>query len=253
VIYQSHETDMDSFYQTLFSDASLDYFPNNSISNFVNHLHSPITLENELFEVALVKYSYVYTSPFITKGHLLLKTWDLENRMLPVFATKNLFSTKDIARNIEDQAGCVFLKENSDNLWTMEVNYKEYNKVELEHQTAAKLGLTDYYHEVIDGIGMLRGRMQPYFNNGQTRMQIYTDLIKPQCVGDISAPLLLIENYEGVNGYPTTKSVNNPQYFELSSNMIDNIRIYIKSETGENLPFTFGNFCAQLHFRRKRY
>jgi len=244
---------MDSFYHTLFSDASLDYFPNNTISNFVNHLHSPITLEDSLFEVALVKYSYIYTAPCIAKGQLLMVVWDLENRPVPIYASENLYTTQDISKNIEDQALGIFLKESGNHFWTMEVDFKVYMNMEMEGKTAAKLGLSNYNMEIINDIGIYQGQLQAFFNNGQLIMQIYTDLIKPQCVGDISAPLFLIENYEGSDGLPTTKSVDNPQYFDLNSNMIDNIRIYTKSETGEDLPFTFGNFCAQLHFRRKRY
>jgi hypothetical protein len=237
----------------MFSDASLDYFPKNSISNFVNHLHSPIILEDGLFEVALVKYSYVYSSPCIPKGQLLISVWSLDENKTEFYARKSLYSTQEIALHIESLLPGIFLKESKSKMWTLEVDFSSYSRVELEQQSAAKLGLSDYSFEVIDSTGYLRANLLPFFNNGQTRMQIYTDLIKPQCVGDISAPLFLIENYEGVNGLPTTKSVDNPQYFDLGSSMIDNIRIYIKSETGEDLPFTFGNFCAQLHFRRKRY
>lgn len=62
---------MESFYHTVMSDASMNFYPDNTISNFKNHLHSPLKLDDYMYEVAITKYSYVYSKRFLEVGTLL--------------------------------------------------------------------------------------------------------------------------------------------------------------------------------------
>jgi hypothetical protein len=243
---------MDSFYHTLLSDASYGYFPNNTISNFVNHLHTPITLDDGLFEVALAKYSFVYSPPFIEKGTPLC-TINQENKDRTLYATKDLHSMNDITTDIVQQAKFIEFTVEKNGKLSLEFDSGEYTTVSLDEKISAKLGFTLMERSVNGFKIVYTAMLDQYFDSGQTRMHVYTDIVKPQYVGDILAPLVLIENYDGKSGRPNTKSVDNLQYFDLASNVIDKIHVYIKSETGDNLPFKFGNFCAQFHFRRKRY
>src|SRR5271154_98612 len=92
---------MNNFYFWVFSDASADIYPNNTISNFRNHIHTPIELEDGMYEVALVKCSYIYSKPCIKKGD---KLCDL------VFAKRNRF-TRSVNPDIEfeqDESDIVF-------------------------------------------------------------------------------------------------------------------------------------------------
>ena len=45
----------DDFYVTLPAAASLDYYPDNVLSNYTTHLHTPIDLERYKYKVALVE------------------------------------------------------------------------------------------------------------------------------------------------------------------------------------------------------
>jgi hypothetical protein len=89
------------------------------------------------------------------------------------------------------------------------------------------------------------------FEFGNTRMYIYTDIIKRQYVGDSMAPLLRMLPYQKDSAI-IHKNFTNPMYMDLFADSFDQIHIYIRNEHGESIPFTLGPFTATLHFRRKR-
>ena len=66
------------------------------------------------------------------------------------------------------------------------------------------------------------------------------------------APILRILDYTGVDNSLVIKSFTNPHFIKLSKDYVDNIRIYLRTEIGEDLPLTFGTTSCTLHFREKR-
>jgi len=277
-----------NFYFWVFSDASADIYPSNTISNFRNHVHTPIELESGMYEVALVKCSYIYTSPRIKKGEKLFdlivyngqrqrrdtppnyytdydgtqygtrneeKSTPQENSIPNKVTSKSCYATRDlltydellIQMNKFDKS----LKFTTLNNFVKVTLSGEYNEVLFTEKVGAKLGFTCNPSCIKRDENGTVGDFQPYFQTGETQMFIYSNIVKPQYVGNMLAPLMRMENYAGEDGKPYTTMFEDLQYLELSTNLIENVHMYIKSEVGADLPFTFGKFTALLHFRKK--
>lgn len=98
-----------------------------------------------------------------------------------------------------------------------------------------------------------KGVFKPFFAYGQQKMYIYCDIIKNQFIGDQMAPILRITNYKGKNNSTTIQEFSTLQYVPLKNVVIDQIHMYIRSETSGFLPIEHGAFTATLHFRKKKF
>lgn len=98
-----------------------------------------------------------------------------------------------------------------------------------------------------------RGTFRPFFGCGQQKMFIYADIIENQFIGSQLAPLLRITDYKGQNATTTTQEFAHHHYVPLRNINLDQIHMYIRSETSDYLPIELGTFSATLHFRRKRF
>lgn len=129
-----------------------------------------------------------------------------------------------------------------------------YFKLYLEDKILAILGMTE---DMIDNATNSRTQQtapfRPYFAYGQQKMYIYMDAIENQHVGGMMAPLLRIADYKGEREKTTTQEFLHHHYVPLRNIVIDQIRMYIRTETSDYLPIEHGTFSATLHFRRKRY
>lgn len=98
-----------------------------------------------------------------------------------------------------------------------------------------------------------KGVFRPFFGYGQQKMYIYADIIENQFIGSQLAPLLRITDYKGQNATTSTQEFAHHHYVPLRKINLDQIHMYIRSETSDYLPIELGTFSATLHFRRKRF
>jgi hypothetical protein len=80
---------------------------------------------------------------------------------------------------------------------------------------------------------------------------IYTDIIKPQIVGSVCAPLLRACSTHGKHGEMIEESFVRPQYIDLLCKEIGEIRIQIRTDSGSFVDFAYGTVRCVLHFRQK--
>ena len=83
-------------------------------------------------------------------------------------------------------------------------------------------------------------------------LYVYCDIIQSQYVGDALVPLLRIVPVEGKDGERVSKSFIRPQYLPVSRKQFESIEVNIKRDTGETVPFEFGEVLLTLHFRQSR-
>lgn len=86
-----------------------------------------------------------------------------------------------------------------------------------------------------------------------TQMFIYTDIIEPQIVGDVVAPLLRIVNIDNLqnnSGNQVAKIFTHPHYVPLLTREFHQVEIDIRDDLGFYLPFTDGRLNVKLHFRK---
>ena len=79
---------------------------------------------------------------------------------------------------------------------------------------------------------------------------IYYDIIQSQYVGDALAPLLRIVPVEGKVGERESKSFLRPQYLPVSRKQFETVKVDIKTDTGESVPFELGSLLLTPHFRQ---
>lgn len=80
---------------------------------------------------------------------------------------------------------------------------------------------------------------------------VYSDIVTPQIVGDVVAPLLRIVNVIGQDGEVVNAQYDRPHYLPVSRKSIDTLEIVIRTHTSELTPFERGRSYVKLHFRQK--
>lgn len=268
------------FYLTLQSDSNPDFFKN-TITDFRNQLSPPIKLDGE-YEVALVECTYVHSDVIVQKGEEICmynlrkyKAQKDHTRIEDVVRELNIKGLDVVDGSIRDSSSPP--PKTQEEIETEEWRWVEdeeplanqvrkqtyrsfdqsifssisYNQptvvaqnntlqIKWEPKIAALIGYNDetdkYEHEV-------------YSKTGITEMFIYCDVVHLQRVGGDMVPLLKKTAYVGEDRKPTTREFVHNQYRRVAKNEIDNIRMYIRTESGAPLPLRFGNFSATLHFK----
>lgn len=79
---------------------------------------------------------------------------------------------------------------------------------------------------------------------------VYTDIIKPQLVGEAQLPLIGIAPVTGENGITSHWNCIPPYYLPVSKTYINDIEFQIKTDHGDFVPFRKGIVIIRLHFKR---
>lgn len=265
-----------SFYVTLPSNASMDVFPDNKVSDFKTLLEYPINL-NRPYEVGLSSISYRHKFYLDIGAYEII---DLDRKkawITPLFAYEgetfnSLFSSFNKADDDRKKAparkdlrthnkhGIEGLKPND----TIKLNY------ELNEQDDLNATLPTNYQIAFYGLIAHQLEIPPgkRFNNKDVivknfdprekihrneNMFIYTDIIEDQYVGNTRAKLLETIAISGYPGQASTTVFNNPHYVDVCKNYIETIQISIKDSAGINIHFQkFAKLIIKLHFRPKK-
>lgn len=238
-----------SFYITLISDSSRRFFPDNKISQFTTQLPSAIELTNGAWEVALVDIIYPHTWYNIRKDNNLfgfdLGDGKLQGRRLPPGCYETI---PDILNAIRIDS----LRNK------IEFNYHSVTKrVKFKTEGMAKFVLKEGMAELM---GFEAGEYQGF---GQSEfvadpkasfhvMYVYCDLVEPQIVGDVQAPLLKIVTVEGKDGEIVNAHFPRPIYLPVIRQHFQTIQVDIRLHTGDLVPFERGKVFLVLHFRLRQ-
>lgn len=79
-------------------------------------------------------------------------------------------------------------------------------------------------------------------------MYVYCDLVEPQIVGDVQAPLLKIVSVEGNDGEIINAHYPRPFYLPVIRQHFQTIHIDIRLHSGNLVPFERGKVFVTLHF-----
>ncbi len=97
-----------------------------------------------------------------------------------------------------------------------------------------------------------RAKYIPDIRIGFHSLYLYSSLVEPQIVGNVTAPLLRSVHVKGNHGDIIEKLYNTPHYVPVVAKEIDRVEIDIKDDNNQSVPFQFGKTVVKLHFRRKR-
>ncbi len=92
----------------------------------------------------------------------------------------------------------------------------------------------------------------PDVTGGFNSLYVYSDLIKPQFVGDTETQLLRIVPVRGSFGDIVVRDYSTIHYLDVLKKRFDSVEISIKDDVNTGINFQFGKTVLKLHFRKKR-
>lgn len=259
----------DSFYLTLLSNSSIDYFPQNTTANFITKLPKTIELEGE-WVVGLVEFHYPCA------------IFNVQERENNLYIKKKTIVEGDYEPNDEDSLISVeyisqipaFTYDNINNLLkAFNENNLLHNNVRLQVDEKLKLVTVKKLNNNISSLILspalnIQLGYEPYTNLIQkacakypfnlqlglpSQLFIYSDIVHPQMVGDVMASLIRIiplDVSKYIYGAYKMHILPHIHYLPIMRREFDTIEIDIRTGTGNKVPFQFGTACVKLHFRR---
>lgn len=250
----------ESFYLTLPSNSSMEYFPNNKTSIFSTKLPKPIILEGE-WSVGVVEFQYPCTM-FTVQDHenvvyfKKLMTMPDQNTPSTVFYKTHIPATNydniehilTALNNIKEKIK--FRYDNISKFVSVTVSDESIKSVSLSPKLALQLGFEPSRNLVEKNMGKCPANLHLGL---PSQLFVYCDIVEPQIVGDVMTPLLRIiplDPSKYIYGANKMHVFSPPHYLPVMRRDFDTIEIDIRQSTGQMIPFQFGTVCIKLHFRK---
>jgi hypothetical protein len=265
---------MRSFYITLQSDSSGDYYPHNTITDFYNKFTIPVKVPPDQYQVALVECSYIPSGIIVKKGEKICKYNGIEH-----VAEVDFYSLDDLinhlkipSKDFDIKSGYAYARydtgyDHDRFLRKLRKHKKEQlgdlNSIHPVLVTRLNDGETHvtkkYVVEWSPRIALMFGMdeetntyVYPILSQvSATNLYVYTDIVESQRVGHQMVPLLRKITNSGQRNQLTTHEFTHLEYKNLSLHDFDTIHCYIRTEAGEPPSIEVGTFSATLHFRPK--
>lgn len=253
----------DSFYLTLLSNSSIQYYPDNTTANFLTKLPKTIKLEGE-WVVGLVEFHYP-CSLYNVQEHenvvYVKKKVTLQNEELPV----NVEYKSYIPATTYDDMDHFLSAFNENSLLKNKVkfNYDRISKVikvTSSHKDIVSVHATPILNLQLGfkpNTNLIQCQLGKFPANLYlglpSQLFIYSDIVQPQIVGDVMTSLVRIiplDPTKYIYGAYKMHSFSPAHYIPVLRREFDTIEIDIRMHTGEKVPFQFGTSCVKLHFQR---
>ena len=239
----------EQFYLTLPSNSSYNFFPNNTVAEYVTKLPTSIELTDQ-WQVALVEILYPHTFNNIG-GEPFTFILDPQADMPILEAAVRPGYYPDIKSLVTAMNSLIGDKRK------LKLSYNRHTrKVKVDLSKGVKLWLTQPYASIL-GFGettLISESMESSYaadiNIARGNLFVYSDVVEPQILGDVFAPLLRIVQTQGKEGSLITKSFQNPLYVPVGKRKFDSVEISIRDDTGAKVPFCSGRSICTLHFKR---
>lgn len=251
----------------LISNASMDIFPDNKLSDFRVRLPYPMVLGHG-YKVALTYISY-------TKSYFNYNVGGTATLMIS--DTRKKYEPDDLSK-----AGCVtrvslrkgyytpqsFIDMINTCIEDMKVTGTDTIESLPKYKLVNSFAGVDYGYLVNAGGHKIRiemkfddrtreylgiGHSRPvYMNQGKTDLFVYCDLVYPSIVGDQRSELLAIVDGQTDKPYGThcSETFEDPWYHELAKTAFQDVRVYLRTDTGEAPHFNFGRVSVRLTFTK---
>lgn len=250
-----------SFYLTLPSNSSYNFFPDNRVNDFFTKLPQHIDLQGR-WEVALMEMTFP-VSWLTVKANAGQCTIKLRNpvdntfeKARQVFIPEGYYKDgisliESINTRIEGAVGANRVKFEYD-------AFK--NKIKLNTANAI-IHLSD---DVRDILGFesntpsrfdydLKDRVAEFpvdLSHGMSGLFVYCNLLQSRVVGDAFVPLLRMVSADGKHGTIQHREFIHVHYVPLQVKSFNTINIYINDDIGKPVSFNGGISNLTLHFRR---
>lgn len=241
-----------SFYITLPSNASMEYYSNNTASCYQIRLPRTIYLKGR-YEVALAEIQYPHTwETFNDRINYRFSIATEDRNVHHLIVPQGYYSEMD---KITEALNDTISKDFGDNITfiynpvsgKVKVYIKNDYVVNLSHGLADILGFKGNraYTETTEGpfLADIQGGFNTLF--------VYCSICESQIVGDAHVPLLRTVYVEGTQGQTINKIYDSPHYVPVNTSKFDTIEINIKNDMDELVSFQTGKVLCKLHFRQR--
>ena len=241
-------------------NSSHSYFPDNSLSKFSVYLPHELNFETK-YEVALTEILYTNNFYNIYEGAIEISYYVADNHSYQQLAIPNgyydldsFIITFNYLKSIcesEIQDKIELINFNFSNKLKIKIKNNRHNiKIKFSKKIAHKLGFKCETENLI----ITSTKVSDYpvnFLKGISLMNVYTNIIEPQIVGNNFVSLLrsVTIDSQKINDHIFTE-FENLHYIPVSLNNIRRIEIDIRNEYNDPIPFRSGEVMVTLHFRK---
>lgn len=255
----------DSFYVVLTSNASKNMYPDNKMINFKTKLPKSLHL-NEDWKVGLADFTFTNSrKTFDDTQYVYVKipnaATKVTNTLTIDIEPASFTSLSELAEIINaklsqalqlDEVPELVVQEGvvtvRDGYYFDEHAYSKMGKFDVPGvDMRVSLSFSPTLHNIL---GVDRwGRA--FLNARQSNLYVYSDIVRPRVVGDVSVPLLRV--VDAANTSVFGSSINcvfkEPYYCKLAFTDIDEIEIQLLDDSGHEPYFFYGETILTLHFK----
>lgn len=99
---------------------------------------------------------------------------------------------------------------------------------------------------------LVTAESMPDLRAGQYSLFVYCDVIQPQIIGNVVAPIIRVVSISGSYGDSVDQHYDNPHYVPVLKKEFETIEINIKDDVGKDVAFDHGKVFIKLHFRKPK-
>ena len=267
------------FFVTLSSNASGEYYAQNTLTHFRNKLPKTLTLEGSHWEVGLAEFQAPYNWLHIqdddasgrihaitgvpdgeivtfVRDDVTLEPKRYENIEAFVRALRevlnglNLYISRDVHLSYDSQTQKLQLR--LDGGVSLTVSSRLMGILGFDETASIVVKQPDGRYRLDPGTHVSQGAIDLF--TGLHTLWVYSDIVGHRIVADQSLPLLriLAVEYEGKGDPYKNHAFENIHYLPVRQALFQSIEIDIRDSQGKPVPFERGQVIATLHFRPRR-
>lgn len=252
-----------SVYLTLPSNASLDYYPDNTLSSFTVKIDPPLHLEGA-YEVGLSEICYPRSWVNLGDNEARV-TLQIRHKRISSGETASSLrhrvitlpggqyeSVQHLIVGIQKQVPSSLKK-------TLKFEYDEHSrKVTIAVPSNMIVTLSKNLRDIFGFedatlVKFTRGVRVADLNRGLTALYVYASVVQDRVVGDTRAPLLRMVPVKGKHGDFIFQTYHDIHFVPVAFNAFDHITINIRNGAGELIPFETGQVIVTLQLRPRPY
>lgn len=250
----------ESFYLTLLSNSSMEYYPDNTTTRFSTKLPKSIKLEGEWL-VGVVEFQYpctmftvqdheniIYITKFMLMPHEEKPSLVYYKTHIPATNYDNINHILSALNNVKEKIR--FRYDDISKFVSATMLDENIKSLKLSPKLGIQLGFEPDRNLVENGLGKCPANLHLGL---PSQLFVYCDIIEPQIVGDVMTPLLRIiplDPAKYIYGANKMHVFSPPHYLPVMRREFDTLEVDIRSNTGQKIPFQFGTVCVKLHFRK---
>lgn len=251
------------------SNASLNYFPNNTLTSFTVQLAETLDLPYGEWHIGLAEIQFYKSWLNVKQSWIRVQIDDGQYRKLTIptgyYAKVTDIMTKinnTIEEKLPNHRGDVaFSYDATTRRVEIMLSISKNITVELETSLSQILGFkhTVFHVDLVQQYPSYKNTYgaQIFYSTapvdlaaGLHNIYVYCDLADMTIVGDTLAPLLRIVPVQSDHWVYQFESFNKIQYVPLAKHRTKTITVYLRSASGEPIQFTSGHTVVTLDIRR---